>query len=440
MEEPSDINVFKHATTFRTKLKKIREKYAHLKPEKPVLETKHKYQSILEEHDKKVEEFWQKSEEYEEALLNEIFSLDKNTPLAIKKDDVDQFVEKFHNYLGQREHHLLIYAQARLKQLERLNPGIEKKSYLVVHARNLETGEVKTRRTDTNDFLLEEIIQKWFKESHEILYQPEMLELHVSSILEDYKQKMPEEEFLKRQDRLRQKITRQLKEDTILPVFDKTPPNPKIEILYAQNVYELYKPDKRRKPNHPVRTLKFRVKSSQRELEKFVDWVTGVRNDIHYDSIASIEIVPFKEFYDSPQLIRSISDPKYFRVEYKNLPEEMLSDGEFHRIIREGNELSKRILSQPVENRTIPEETEKKLLKGIWIDHFFKGLPMETIVQVKEFHDWYLGPLGHDTYYVKNRDEKRMAKLNEACLIHTTQSLEDYFRPMYSVGKKGKVL
>ncbi len=292
---------------------------------------------------------------------------------VILESDIDKFSENMNYYLTVREEVLKNYTEKRLKQIAENNPKLKQHRYLIVGSKKKSTNELFEKALSVDSFKKESTISYLIKEQAEKL----------------------------------------LPENT--DISD-------IEIMYAVNLSTFHDPNvifktgkKFATLDDPITYLKekpeymviSRVKKSKRELEKFVDYLLGIREAFHYDSIATHEIVPKgKIFHDSIEYIHTISDGKPFKADYRPagilLP--FYSKENINDIIKDGT-VAENI--SEVRKKIEPED-KTKLLAGIWIDHHFSKMRIETILQIPEFFKWYKGVLGHNAHYQKERAEKRL--------------------------------
>jgi len=295
---------------------------------------------------------------------------------VILDSDIEKFSENMNYYLTVREGVVKNYTEKRVKQIAENNPKLIHNRYLVVGSKKKSLNQVFEKAIPVDSFKMESTI------SHLIKEQP----------------------------------------DRLLP---ENTDSSDIEINYAVNVSTFHDPAIIPKTfkkfvtlDDPLKYLQekpeyiviSRVKKSKRELEKFVDYLLGIREEFHYDSIATHEIVPKgKIFYDNIEQIHTISDSKPFKSDYRPagilLP--FYNKENLHDIIVEGNNVSEKLSNS---QKQVTNADKDKLLAGIWIDHHFNKMRIETILQIPEFLNWYKGVLGHDAHYHKEREEKRLNK------------------------------
>lgn len=292
---------------------------------------------------------------------------------VILESDIEKFSENMNYYLTVREEVLKNYTEKRVKQIAENNPKLKHNRYLIVGTKKKSTDELFEKAISVDSFKKESTISHLIRE-------------HA---------------------------------DKLLP---KNTDTSDIEIMYAVNVSTFHKPDVifrtgkkfltlddpllylKEKPEYMIIS---RVKKSKRELEKFVDYLLGIRDSFHYDSIATHEIVPKgRIFHDSVEHIHTISDSKPFKVDYR--PNGVLlpfySKENLNDIIVEGTAAEN--ISEA--RKKVNAEDKNKLLAGIWIDHHFNKMRIETILQIPEFFKWYKGVLGHNAHYQRERTKKRL--------------------------------
>ncbi|GIU70187.1 MAG: hypothetical protein KatS3mg002_1423 [Candidatus Woesearchaeota archaeon] len=292
---------------------------------------------------------------------------------VIKDEDIEKFSENMNYYLTVREEVLKNYTEKRIKQILQKNPDLILKRYIVVGTKKKSTNEVYEKFMNVDSYKKDSLIEHIIKEHPKDL----------------------------------------LPENT-----DETD----IETTYTVNVAAFYKKDNNNfrfatldtpntiLQNNPEYVLISRIKKSKRELEKFIDYLIGTREEFHYDSIATQEIVPKnKAFYDNIEYIHEISDPTPFNIEYrpKGILLPFYNKDNISKLINNGETISNKLLSL---KKTPSDDDKNKLLAGIWIDHNFNKMRIETILQIPEFFKWYKGVIGHTSYYQKERSENRIKK------------------------------
>ncbi len=292
----------------------------------------------------------------------------------ILDSDIEKFSQNMNYYLMIREGTVKNYHGKRDKQIAENNPQLIQTKYLVVGSKKKSTNETFEKAIVVDSFKTESTIAHLIKQYPELLLP---LDTEASDIELSYAVNVSTFHD-------KEVITKSSNKFATLD-------NP---LRYLQQ-----------KPEYMVIS---RVKKSQRELEKFVDYLLGVRTEFHYDSIATHEVVPKgKIFYENIEQIHMISDSTPFKADYR--PKEILlpfyNKENLHNIIIEGNKLAEKYA---ITHKKVTSEDKDKLLAGIWIDHHFNKMRIETILQIQEFFSWYKGVLGHDAHYHKEREESRL--------------------------------
>lgn len=221
-----------------------------------------------------------------------------------------------------------------------------------------------------------------------------------------------------------------------------------IEILSTKNLVEFY-PSLILQDQTPKYTLIFRIKSGPREKEKIVDWILEVnREEFHYDGIGTTSVVPSNKFYDQAKLIKSLSDTNMsFKSEYRPTEEknkypdishlfENWNENNMQKVIVQGDTIANYIKARKKGTFTDDDWKyfKKVLLAGAWIDHYFKNMRIESIVQTQKFFDWSEGPIGRDSdadiegLY----DDRRIAKRKYE---HMNRKEGNIIAPSYSIAK-----
>lgn len=176
-----------------------------------------------------------------------------------------------------------------------------------------------------------------------------------------------------------------------------------------------------------------RVKRSKRELEKLTDSLTGMRSEWPFDFIATTEIFNDKDFYKGIDRITEFNKTcgnSIFKIDYRGI-KPVYDKDDFDRIISQGNFVAYKLKKNP--KRKISSDDRSALLKGAWIDHYPKDMALETIVMVPKFYEWYTGPIGHSSFFLKDRADSRRDKLIEGNCALITKYLESTFKSLYSV-------
>lgn len=324
---------------------------------------------------------------------------------VILDSDIEKFSENMNYFLIVREEVLKNYTEKRIKQIKEQNPDLNLSRYVYVGSKIKSTGETFETYIEEDSYKKESTINHIINENRKLL----------------------------------------------LPEADETD----IEITYTVNVAAFNSNIKNINSNN--RTKKFvtldnmtplnsdyiiisRVKRSKRELEKFVDYLLGIRDEFHYDSIATHEIVPNgKILYDSVENIHTISDSIPFKAEYRplGLLLPFYKKENINNIINEGNNIESILEAR----KKITQEDKNKLLAGIWIDHHFNKMRLETILQIPEFFKWYKGVLGHNSYYQKERERNRVEnQKNMKFYIHKSKAEEQSIILNYNLNHVAKHL
>jgi hypothetical protein len=321
----------------------------------------------------------------DEAIIEVLPRLDKELYISpqteimnyiddvILDSDIEKFSENMNYYLMIREGTIKNYHGKRDKQIAENNPKLIQNRYLVVGSKKKSTNETFERAMAVDSFKTESTILHLIKQYPDLLLPKNT---DISDIEISY------------------------------AVNTTTFHDPEVIAKSTKKFVTLDDPNRylQQKPEYIVIS---RVKKSKRELEKFVDYLLGIRTEFHYDSIATHEIVPREKFYENIEQIHTISDSTPFKADYrpKGILLPFYKKENLHNIIIEGSKLAGKY---SITHKEVTPKDKDTLLAGVWIDHHFNKMRIETILQIQEFFDWYKGVLGHDAHYHKEREENRL--------------------------------
>ncbi|HEY9701357.1 MAG TPA: hypothetical protein V6C58_02870, partial [Allocoleopsis sp.] len=189
-----------------------------------------------------------------------------------------------------------------------------------------------------------------------------------------------------------------------------------------------------------------RVKTSDRERDKFVDWLLGLRDqdDYPYDSIGMIVVMPNtnanclecgKELYKFRDYVFDISKRHKndipiqknvkSRVDNNNSNVKKLLDEGYDRdnyfqVIRQLR-VTNKDLDEKFRNKIpiLDRDEESKLLQGIQLKHHYDNDRAETWIMNQEMYENYTGKyIGHTSYYIKARELQRKTFLENPALSY----------------------
>lgn len=391
-------------------IKKIMNEYKHLKPECCLQKNRKKKKkgrddectSLLEKIEKekhtatkKILEkefealFEKKSLEYQKKIITDLDEI-------LKDDQVNNFIRNYQMFLPQRDILLESYVNKRLEQEINEIPAdiksknaFEIKRSVLIKIRDTDTDELFFKETDTSSYLPDSFLKKNLEEKNKEYFPKEAYERKNA-------------ELYSTQNIARIIFNKRVKEKTW---FDEK----RQEHFFYEN-------------NH-------RVKSSVRELVKFVDTLVGLRDEWYFDALGTHEITTQQRLYDSVKKIaetdqENTKNGTLFNVDYRGIPENYNAK-EFLKI----SNLADKYLRRIPNNEEEYKEAKEHLLKGIWIDHS----RAETICMTPDFFRWYTeSPISHGRGFLKSRDEKRQKKLKENCSDLVASYLETKFEKLYT--------
>lgn len=325
-------------------------------------------------------------------------------------DEIQTFCDNFYDFLLTSDTQLNKYVSERRRQILEHHPTLQTQRYLKVLARNIHTGAIKKKITPVKSYITEVSLDELIFESG---------------------------------------TSKDKGKSEYLPSFDDdTLP----EIVSTANIVGLYEPSRTIPPLEKMPyIIQSRVKRSERYLQKFVDWMLGVReikdyarDFFFYDSSGIIEINPLKELYPSTKQIqeelsdkpKSHFDNTTFWIEYASeLPKE------FNKAIVTKKIIAAQKLAKEIKHRgghNITREEKKILLMGLKIHHIYDHMRMESFMQTREMFEIYENTIGHTTIYIADRDRNRKEVLAKNGLQFVASNLEDMFRPMFRVAYFGR--
>ncbi|MGV8151116.1 MAG: hypothetical protein ACP5NV_05290 [Candidatus Woesearchaeota archaeon] len=296
----------------------------------------------------------------------------------IQDSDIEKFSENMNYYLQIREEVLKNYTEKRIKQILDLNPKLIHERYLVVGSKKKSTGEVFEKRIKSNSYNKESVISHLIREHKDNLL-PENTDL--SDIDINFAVNL-----------------------SAFYDMDKVPRSKRLAITLDKSATSLDDPESYLKNAEYI--IASREKKSFRELEKFVDYLLGVREEFHYDSIATHEICPKILLHNNVEKIHALSDSKPFKADYRpnNILLPFYNKDNINEIVSNGKKIIEKVTAA---KREVSAEEKEQLLAGVWVDHHYSKMRVETILQMPEFFDWFRGILGHDSYYYSTRKTLR---------------------------------
>ncbi len=338
------------------------------------------------EREEILEVFRRKSDEYEARVINDLFSAEK----GISYERINNFVKEYNDSLQFYEEFLKKYTEKRICQLEQRHNEFKYKPFLEVKAHNHATGEVGEETTETEGFLLEKAIQQIIRGNPR----------------------------------------------RYLPNFKNWKEDDTIELLYAKNMFKFYETSY----ESPKAILISRVKASKREREKVVDWFTGVRKDLAYDTQGMQNIVSLEDIYialEETNMLSEESEKKPFIVDYKGPLTKDMSLKQLRNMVKEMQKMDKAIRNR----KRPPTEEEREFLKaGIWIDHYVEKGRFETIIQSPEMYEiMNNGALRHDTDYIRRRNEQRKKDHLKNHSLLLAETLEEVLEPMNAIKRDSRI-
>jgi hypothetical protein len=229
-----------------------------------------------------------------------------------------------------------------------------------------------------------------------------------------------------------------------------------IEILSVSNLTGLYDVLDSKDGKVAVDDLKYslysRIKMSDREMIKFVDWVLGLRSeeDYPYDAIGLISVVPnenlegklggeqiysFGTFVEKfakkygPYFVKNVNNKEQnAKMENKKpvvqkLNAESYDPINYATIIRNCKHMIDRVKKKMSNKDYLPNKEEREtLLQGKQYKHYVESTRAETWVMNKFMYEIYIGEIiGHTTKYISRREQERIAYLNNPALSDAYQ-------------------
>lgn len=218
-----------------------------------------------------------------------------------------------------------------------------------------------------------------------------------------------------------------------------------IEVLSISNVTGLYDPKKINKKKELFDNLEYevysRVKTSEREMRKFVDWMLGLRkkSDYPYDAIALRIVVPNdkRRCGDSGEQMYACKDfvdkkyKRYGEIISKNLnTEKENEDVEVEKLNKNGY-IKKNFTNILTRMREVYNDLKKKnkgsniyepnkdqkeaLLQYMQFKHYIStGDRAEIQIMNKEMNSHFIGEfVGHTSKYIWGRDKEREEYLED---------------------------
>jgi len=233
--------------------------------------------------------------------------------------------------------------------------------------------------------------------------------------------------------------------DKYVPIFPRMDGNTAkpedIEILAVKNIsglYDVSRIDEINSPEQFMYQIDSRIKTSERELKKFLDWSYNRRDikDYPYDSIAATIIIPDfdpkekpngKELYRFKDYVRNISkncydnnalekDQAYYEERgIIKLLDKKYNDSNYKAILAQMDKTARRVDIERKRNRNNPEyriskDDTDRLFQGSQLKHEIEGNnKIETLIQIRSMNEEYKGPrIGHTSFYFYDRELKRM--------------------------------
>jgi hypothetical protein len=221
----------------------------------------------------------------------------------------------------------------------------------------------------------------------------------------------------------------------IRPNGEKTALN-EIEILSISNVTGLYDPRKPKKAEEIFESLDYatysRLKNSEREMNKLIDWYLGLREDYPYDGMA-VRVIPMNEKLKSGntgQQIYILRDyvlnnyKKFGPIIQKNVNNiKENSESKVKKLLMEKYDANnfrdvtnqmKRVysaLEKKFNDNKLPEltpEQKNSLLQYIQMKHYIEDDRVEIQLMNKDMLFHYTGKyVGHTSAYIDGRDSYR---------------------------------
>jgi hypothetical protein len=214
-----------------------------------------------------------------------------------------------------------------------------------------------------------------------------------------------------------------------------------IKIVAVKNltgIYDVRRVSEIASPEQFLYEIDSRIKRSERELEKFLDWSYGRRdvNDYPYDNMAATIIIPDtdqkgsangKEIYGFKDFIRSISSNSFDnnslernKSEYEKkgiikLVDRRYNDDNYNAVLTQMDKTAKKIDIEQNRNKKnseyrVSKNDTERLFQGPQLKHEIEDKnKIETLIQTRTMNKEYKGPrIGHTSFYFADRERDRM--------------------------------
>jgi hypothetical protein len=203
-----------------------------------------------------------------------------------------------------------------------------------------------------------------------------------------------------------------------------------IEVLSVSNLYELYS------KNKSLGFISGRIKRSERETQKIVDWITDIRKKpgVPYDTIGTMEVVPTaKEAYRSIPIILDLRDDADKKLgssrDAKALPEiyhpRLVNESELEATTSLNNLLN-------IVRRGDYDEIDlsQKKIPGIFVKRYFGAVPMETQIYTPPWFEMY--NKFHNEVLVTSRLNQREEHAKNAGLELVVEYLDTKLKDVFT--------
>jgi hypothetical protein len=181
-----------------------------------------------------------------------------------------------------------------------------------------------------------------------------------------------------------------------------------------------------------------RLAISDRKIQKFVDYFTGVRaeSDYVYDLLGTHIICPQNKLLTMRNKIRELSDKPSTNNDALTFHEKTTDKGsipdpydrvKMNTIIKTALATEMKIINNKIASEEITDDDRNALFYGKWLKHQIGGIKLESILQCPPFDRFYYTVLGHAQRYYAIRKEKMIAARQDKNVLMFASYLDDYF-------------